>query len=176
MTESRKVQVLKRDGSTENFDVSKLAASMWRAMDLADEGRYLDAFELALAVGIYLKKTSRCLTTAALLEMAVKVLRRARFDDAAIAMEEFHGFRLRASLRLRVVHDDGTATLWDKSWLGMVIAKSWGVSRTTGRILAGQIEYELLTADVGQVLRGDLMAMANRRIMSYGLADAVPVR
>jgi len=173
---SRKVRVVKRDGSVEDFSRRKLAASMWRAMKGAC-GEFRDAVELTRAVEIYLvRRRCLCASSAAVMEMTVKVLRRVGLPAAADAMENHHSWRALRRKRLRLHHGGGRVTGWDKSWLAKFVCRSWGVLPVTGRIVAGMLESELLAEDRRQFTREEVIARMNGYVASLGLADAVPVR
>ena len=175
MDGSWKVRVIKSDSTEEPFDARKLAASMFRAMQ-GRRGRLYDATQLSVAIGIYLKRSSLLTVTSdALSELAVKVLGRCRLSEAASAMEDFRQRRRIRRTRLAVRHEGGKVTMWDKGWLSSWAQSSWLLSRTTSRILAGQVERELLDGEAIVVSRLDVLDMLNRRVAEYGLADAVPV-
>ncbi len=176
MDGSRKIRVIKSDSTEEFFDARKLAASMFRAMQ-GRRGRLYDAMQLAIAIGIYFQRSSlRRINSDALGELAAKVLRRCRLGAAAEAMEDFRQRRRIRRARLCVRHEAGMVTMWDKGWLSSWAQSSWMLSRTTSRILAGQVERELLDGEAIVVSRLDVLDMLNRRVAEYGLADAVPVR
>lgn len=176
MDGSRKIQVIKSDSTEEPFDARKLAASMFRAMQ-GRRGRFYDAMQLSIAIGIYLKRSSlQTVTSDTLSELAVKVLSRCRLSEAGSAMEDFRQRRRMRRSRLAVRHEGGRVTMWDKGWLSSWAQSSWQLSRTTSRILAGQVERELLDGEAIVISRLDVLDMLNRRVAEYGLADAVPVR
>jgi len=173
---SGKIQVCKSDSTEEAFDVRKLAGSMFCAMQ-ETRGRHYDAMQLAIAIGLYLKQTSwLTVTSDALAELAIKVLNRCQLAEAAMAMAQYRQNRAIGRSRLQVRQEGGQVTLWDKAWLSSWAQRSWLVSRNTGRILAGQVERELLKSGLAEVSRVDVLDMLNRRVAEYGLADAVPVR
>lgn len=176
MDGSGKIQVCKSDSTEEAFDVCKLAGSMFNAMR-GTRGRHYDAMQLAIAIGIYLRQTSwLTVTSEALAELTTKVLNRCRLDGAARAMGQYRRNRIIGRGRLQVRQEGGQVTMWDKAWLSSWAQRSWLVSRNTSRILAGQVERELLKSGVTEVSRLDVLDMLNRRVAEYGLADAVPVR
>lgn len=176
MDGSRKIRVCKRDGTEEAFSAPKLAAGMARAMR-ETTGRYFDALQLALAVEVYLERSNRQkVSSSALFEMVLKVLRRCGMDQAAEAMETCRVVRAEARRHVRVCHDGGQSTQWDKNWLSLLAERSWFLSPTTARILAGDVERELLARGPGVATRGDILEMLNQRVAEYGLADAVPVQ
>ena len=173
---SGKIQVCKSDSTEEAFDVRKLAASMFSAMQ-ETRGRYYDASQLAIAIGIYLERTSwLTVTSDALAELAIKVLNRCRLSEAGSAMADYREKRAIGRSKLQVRHEGGAVTLWDKAWLSSWTRRSWLVSRNASRILAGQVERVLLESGTSEVSRLDVLDILNRRVAEYGLADAVPVR
>jgi len=173
---SGKIRVTKRDGAEEAFDAGKLAGAMFRAMRQTS-GRHHDACQLALAVEMYLRRSGRWrISSAAILEMAVKVLRQSGLAPAGDLLEARHLQRRARRGRLRIRHDDGKVTLWEKGWLSQLAERSWFLSRATARMLAGEIEFQLLAAEVDLVSRRDILDLLNERVVQYGLADAVPVR
>ncbi len=174
MDGSRTIRVLKRDGSEEGFDRLKLASAMWRSMRRTD-GKYRDALELATAVEMFLdRRGRRRVASNVLFEMALKVLRRCRLTLAAGAMERHRWRRQKARAALRLRHGGGEVTEWEKAWLAEWARRSWLLTRTTARILAAEVEAELLAARRGQVDRLEVLDMLDRHVAAYGLADAVP--
>jgi hypothetical protein len=168
--------VLKRDGSVERFDRRKLSAVMWRAMK-GTCGELRDAVELSGAVELYLVRSRcPCVSSAAVLEMTIKVLRRVGLAPAAEALEFHHSWRAIRRKKIRVRHDTGRVTGWDKSWLAKFICRSWDVLPVTGRIIASMLEDELLGEDRNHFGREDLVGRMNECVAAYGLAGAVPVR
>ena len=175
MNGSGTIRVVKRDGNVEVFDAGKLAGAMYRAMS-GFWGRYEDARELARAVGIYLaRRGHRRVSSAAIFEMALKSLRRVRFDVAAAMFETHRAWRRRCRGGLRVIHADGHVTLWDKAWAANLAYRNWGLRPVTGRIIAGKVEEELLCGSRQLVLRSEVVGRVNAWVSRYGLADAVPI-
>lgn len=169
------IHVQKRDGRAERFDAQKLAGAIWRGMRGAQRS-YRNARDLAAAIEIYLVRTHvRCISSAALFEMSVKVLRRVGLGATADAAEAHHARRRKLRRRLRVRHDGGEVTLWDKSWLVALACCGWNVSQATARILAGHIEDELLTDAPRALARREVLDLLNVRVAQWGLAEAVPV-
>jgi len=172
---SRTIQVIKRDGSEEQFDLAKLTASIWAPMR-AGPGRYLHATELAKAVQAYIERIGwPAVSTAAIFEMTLKVLLRVDYNDAANAYETAHQARKARRKQFRVVHANGRVTMWDKSWLAKVACGSWRLSPRAARILAGQVEAKLLCGSARWASREDIVDMLNELVAEFGLADAVPV-
>jgi ATP cone domain-containing protein len=175
VTGSRTIQVRKRDGSQEGFDVLKLAASMWWGIRRAG-GRYQHARDLSDAIRLHLLRGKRqWITSAALFEMAIKVLRRVRMPDAAEVLETHRLWRRRKRSGFMVHHGDGRMTFWDKTWLSDHVCRSWRLSPTTARIVAGYVEADLLARPALVVTREHVLDRMNRCVAACGLADAVPI-
>lgn len=175
MSGSGTIRVMKRDGSLERFDKSKLACALWKAMR-GTTGRFTDARELALAIEMYIQRLNWPLVrSAALFEMALKVLRRVRLRKAARALEAHRSQRARRREHLHVNHGQGKVTLWDKSWLCEFVCRSWRLLPPTGRFVAGLVERRLLQPEGGEVSRMEVIDLANTFVSELGLADAVPV-
>jgi len=180
MNGSRTIRVVKRDGREEPFEVLRLAAAMHRGMRHT-RGTLYDAGQLAMAIEIYLDRAERRrVTSAALFEMAVKVLRRVQLFAAAKAMETHRTRRAGTRRRLSIRHEGGRRTRWDKSWLSALASARWGLKATTARILAGHVEAELLTeappdGAKWEATRDEVCERLDDCVAAYGLADAVPV-
>lgn len=186
MDGSRKIQVLKQDGTAEPFDGRKLAAAIWRAISRAHCRRdhapcpppdYRDACDLAGALEMYLARCEMaCVSSAAVFEMTVKVLRRVGLDAAAAAMEAFRFERSSRRRRLKVMHEWGNVTCWDKGWLAGVGGHYWKLMPSTARTISGLVEAELRGDDDSPLTRQGVLDAFNRHVESLGLADAVPVQ
>lgn len=175
MNESGMIRVLKRDGTVEPFDARKLAGAMWRAMR-ETPGRYEDACQLALAMKVYIdRETVKVVSSGAIFEMAVKVLRRVSLAGAAETLRTHRGQTHAWRHVMRVQHHGGAVTYWDKAWLSELACKSWYLMPRTGRLIAAEIEEQLRRTDRKSISRGELVEMVNRRVTELGLGDAVPV-
>jgi hypothetical protein len=164
------VFVLKHDGTFEPFDRQKLRACLLRVLPAPREDFHF-AEALSIAIRCYLRgRRIRCLSSAAVLEMALTVLRAVGLTGAAAELESQHAARLQGRSRLTIHHNDGRRTAWSKEWLARQAASRWGLGRTAARILAGQIERELIRQDVRDVGRAELMQMLAVNAAAYGLA------
>jgi len=173
---SRTIRVIKRDGTTEHFDPQKLTGAIWRALP-DDKRRYDNACQLAEAIELYLlQRRCRRVSSAAILEMMLKALGYVGLDCAARAAEAYRQWRALSRSQLRIRHEGGRVTLWEKGWLCEFACRSWQISRSTGRILADAIELELIQGEQDVVDRSAVLEGLNRLVLAYGLADAVPVR
>jgi hypothetical protein len=172
---SRTIRIAKRDGTEEDFDHGKLAGCLWRVM----EGTAADpwhAFQLAEAVGLYLRRKGTLrLTSAAVFEMVLSVLRRVGLDESADLLEAFQTARAELRRGMRLAHEEGQVTLWEKGWLAAMAERSWNLSRNTARIIAGSVELELMSGNEQHVSRRQVLDRLNAHVAEFGLADAVPV-
>jgi hypothetical protein len=176
MNGSRMIRVRKRDGRSEAFDQSKLAAAMMRGMCGTQAGLW-HASQLAEAMGVYLYRSGvRRVSSAALFQMVCKALRRVGLRAAAVALETHRADRRRRRMRLRIRHDSGAVTRWDKNWLRQIGGRMWGLGPTTAAILAGLVETSLLRNCSGRIDRSAVLDLFNELVCEFGLADAVPAR
>jgi hypothetical protein len=170
------LSVRKRDHRCEPFSADKLAGSMRRAM-AGNPDALRQTAELSKAIEIYLRRQrKRIVSSAAVFEMTLKALRRVHQGPAAEVMEMHRSLRCSRRRLLRVSQEDGQITRWDKSWLAKLATTMWGVSNTTGRILAGDVEMELLPQEPTIIPREKVLGILNDQVVAVGLADAVPVR
>jgi len=175
MNLTRTVEVVKRDGSREAFDPAKLTGMLRKGMNrLGIPGRNAD--ELGEAVGIYLQR-AECyvVSSLAVFEMGIKTLRHVGMDDAAEVIELTHALRAARRRMLRVRQDDGRLIAWDKSWLAKLAERMWCLSPNCARILAADVEEELLAVETTEISRLEVLEMLNQCVFEFGLADAVPV-
>ena len=176
MNGSRKIRVLKRNGTVEDFDVRRLAGAMWRAAGQADCS-FRGVTVLASAVEVYLRRQkANRIKTSAIFEMTVNVLRRVGLVEVAEAMETYHIWRKLSRQGLRISHGDGKVSLCEKFWLGGLVRQSWNLSPVVARIIAGEVEMELLKGRQTLVPRETVVEMINARVAEFGLADAVPIQ
>lgn len=163
------IQVVKRDSSVEPLCVDRLRACLWRAMGPAG-GRFSKAHHLSRAIQLYLHRTGAVeVSSRALFEMAVRALRLTRHDAAADALEAHSRRRRDARRSLKVVHDSGRRTRWDRSWLTAQIRTRWGVSGGAARAISAAIETELLDGR-SLVERGRVLDLIDERVENFGLA------
>jgi transcriptional regulator NrdR family protein len=175
MNLTRKVEVLKRDGSTEAFDVAKLAGMLRKGMHhLGFSAR--NAGDLAGAVEIYLHRMQQqVVSSSAVFEMGLKTLHHVGMDDVSEIIELTRNLRTVRRSMLRVRQDDGRLVAWDKGWLANLGGRMWCLSPNCARILAGEVEQQLLAVDAVEISRFEILEMFNRHVFEFGLADAVPV-
>lgn len=174
MVRSRKIFVLKRDGTVERFDFHKLRGCLLRALAGKDRN-VLRAGAIAAAVEWYLaERRQQCVSSAALLEMVLRALHAVGWQVAATRLEGRHNVRAAVRGRLALRHPDGQTTVWSKQWLVEHACSRWSLGRTAGRILAGQIENRLVDRRARRVDRSTVMEMLGRLVVAYGLGIPLP--
>ncbi len=162
--------MLKRDRTAEPFDRHKLGGCLLRAMPAAIQDGHVAA-ALAGAVHCYLiRRRVRCISSPAILEMALTVLEAAGLREAKARLEKRHGARVRLRSRLRLHHDGGACTAWSKQWLVRQGRSRWGLGRTAARILAGQVEQALVRHRLRDLTRSAAVRLLGLSAAAYGLA------
>jgi len=168
---SSTIWVLKRNETIEAFDRQKFRGCLFRAL----RGGRRDAHwagALAHAVECFLRRRRvRCLSSAAVLEMAVVALASVGRTASARNLEARHAARLKMRQRLTVRHGSGVRTAWSKDWLVRRAAAEWGLGRTGARVLAGQIEQNLIARDGREVSRARVVQMLAQYVSAYGLTS-----
>jgi len=167
------IRVLKRDGTSEPFDRYKLRGCLLGLLRSLGEDPWHGEV-LSSAVEQYLRRRGiLCITSAALLEMVLTTLRISGLGRAGAELERRHAARLAMRARLILVHGAGVRTAWSKDWLVRRLCSRWRLGRAAARILAGEIELELLGRGGGEIRRKDVVAMLAQRVAACGLADHV---
>jgi len=171
---SSTIWVLKQNGTIEAFDRQKFRGCLLRA--LRGDRRDADwAGALAQAVACFLRRRRiRCLSSAAVLEMAVVALASVGMRASAEALESRHAARLKMRRHLTVRHASGVRTAWSKDWLVRRAAAEWGLGRTGARILAGHVENDLIAGGHRDVTRTRVVQMLAEVAGAYGLATPGP--
>jgi transcriptional regulator NrdR family protein len=167
---SGKIHVLKRDGTIEPFDPFKLCGCLLRALPHRERSVFR-AGALSEAVGCYLlRRGLRCVSSAALLEMALTALRAVGLTGGAWRLEQRHALRSTMRSRTTFCHGRHQPSAFSKEWLVKYACRRWSVGRTVARILAGQIEQHLIQSGAREVSRSDIMNMLGWLAGAYGLA------
>ena len=162
--------MLKRDGGAEAFDRAKLRGCLLRVLPAGRADVYF-ADALAEGIACYLRRGGvRCVSSAAILEMVLTVLRAVGMGAPTAALERRHAARLALRATLVIRHDRGRRTAWSKDWLVRQACSRWGLGRTAARIVAGQIEQSLLRRPPRDLSRSAVMKMLTARVADYGLA------
>lgn len=175
MNGSGTIRVRKRDGGLEPFQALKLAGMMWRGMQRT-RGGFRDARDLAEAVEIHLLRIGQHhVTSEAVFDMALRVLRKIRMGDAARVLENHRLWRQARRTGLLLYHGPGQVTLWNKGWLCEHLVSAWNLSPPTVRVIAAAVEADLLALDEIMVTREEVLARMNEAVSQFGLAEAMPV-
>jgi hypothetical protein len=120
-------------------------------------------------VELVLHRRIRCLSSAAVLEMALAALRAVDLSESAETLEQAHLARLRMRSRLIVRHDDSPPTAWSKDWLVQQMQRKFGLGRTTARILAAKVERDMLCDPRRELTRGELADLCSNVLGAFGL-------
>lgn len=168
------IRVVKRDRSVELFDVHKLAVAVWRSAR-GTQAAYDHALHIAQAIHQHLRRRQRlCIGSPAIFDMMIKALRHVGLAAAADAATVYRQRRAAMRQALRIRHESGSTTHWDKGWLADLAERSWHVSPTTGRLVASKVEGMLLGGGETDLPRDRVVDVLNQVMSEYGLADAVP--
>jgi hypothetical protein len=170
------IRVYKRDRSIERFDVWKLTGAMWRSMQ-DTSASFVHARKLAEAIAMHIERCSEngnCVSSSAVFEMVLKAFRCVGLERAAETAETYRSWRSMLRRQLRIRYEGGALTYWDKGWLCEFASRSWCVSRSVARMVAGKVELIYLLNPHRVVARDAVIEELNRAMSEYGLADAVP--
>ncbi|MBI5724482.1 MAG: hypothetical protein HZA50_11025 [Planctomycetes bacterium] len=175
MSGSWMVRVIKRDCTIEPFDERKIMRMACLA--LPEKSCQIDDLRpVADGVKMYLKVSAKpCIPSAELFDLAARSLNYVGLTEAVRILTLHRAWRAAQRRHLRIVHDDGRCTLWDKSWLCEHAIRGWNVSRQAARIVAAEIEEALLTGGRRKVERKYVLVMLGARLGELGLVDVVPV-
>jgi len=169
-----RIRVLKRDGTIERFDPHKLRGCLLRVLPVGD-GRVYVSGALSAAVRQHiLRREPRCVSSAAILEMALAALRAANLTAAAERLEREHTARSEMRTKLTVSCRDGGLMAWSKDWVVRFAEERWSLGRTAARILAGRVEHQLMRRSARRVERKKVINMLARLVSAYGLATSSP--
>lgn len=170
LAQARTICVLKRNGTSEPFDRFKLRGCLLGLLKSLGADPWHGEI-LSAAVGQYLhRRRVRCITSAALLEMVLTTLRISGLAEVASELERRHAARLSMRSRLVLDHGMGVRTVWSKDWLVRRLCSRWRLGLAAARILAGEIELELLGQSLDVIRRQDVEAMLTDRVVACGLA------
>lgn len=171
---SRTIHVVKRDGTRELLDRRKLRLSLWRAMQ--HHGSHFSQAEcLSQAVQTYLTR-SRCRTVSsrALFEMVVRVLRQTGHEPAAETLERHQRQRSAARRRVYVLDSAGRRRPWSRSWVAREVMQRWALSHAAGRAISAEVERQVLTDGTGHASRqlsaDHVLDRADQLVEEFGLA------
>lgn len=168
------ISVIKRDGSTEGFERLKVRSCLMRALAGEIDGLY-QADVLSSALEFYLhRRKLRCISSPALMEMVLTALKAAGQKRAARRMERFHARRMGLRGRLVLHHGFGPPTAWSKEWLAHHARSLYDLGATAARILAGDVELQLLRRRRREIGRGEVMRMLHREAQAFGLTALSP--
>ena len=174
MSTSRKIVVVKKDGFKEPFDQGKLASSIWKGISRTGRN-YRDAMALSRAIFVYLQRKAVAeVSSHEVGVLMLRALKKVGMGDGGVVIELHSILRNEHRSEFVVIHTNGSSTTWDKSWVALLVSQMWHISRNVARIIAGEIEMELLEQNGRMIHRDEVVARLNDKVSQYGLADAVP--
>jgi len=159
----KQLQVIKADGTTEEYIHTKVIGTINNALSAADRPDMMMAEDLAEVVTYYLyrKQEGRPVSSSEILSMIKAVLVSTGFESAAVALGEHSLGRRLSRARTEVLAVDvqdfsdveklyrtrqSPARLpWDKSRIIEELTEESGLSRQTARVVAAMVEERVFS-------------------------------
>ncbi len=164
-----KLQVVKADGSKEEYLHTKVVGAIANALSSAGQASVKTAEELAEAVTFFLHQigTNRSVSSNEVFSVIKTVLADTGFEDAAIALERHHFERKLKRCRIEVVkgrpqeltelekfHENGPEQIksrWDKSRIVDDLVVEHRLNRQTARAVASMVEEKVFNLGLSLV-------------------------
>ncbi len=163
-----RIEVIKADGTVEEYLHTKVMGTISNALGLIGRADITVAEELAEVVTYYLyhKNGTRSVGSSEVFSMVKVVLAATKYEEAAIALTEYHHHRKLRRSRTEVVSvnvsdlDDaqlcGAAephlrSCWDKSRIVDSVMAEYSIERQTARMIASMVEEKVLGIGVSPV-------------------------
>ncbi len=160
-----KISVLKADGTREEYYHTKIVGTIANALSSAGQSDIHSAQEIAKAVTFFLYRMSQpaipqgCISSHEILSIIKTVLADIGFEEAAIAINEYHFVRKLKRSRLEVIKaqtdgltdtqklfidpSDQTTSRWDKSRIIEYLVTKHHLHRQTARAVASMVEEKV---------------------------------
>ena len=185
MGTKRQLKVTKADGSIEEYLHTKVIGTISNALTSVDQSDIYIAEELAEVVTYFLyhKQSRRNVTSGEIFSMIKAVLADTQYEEAAVALDEYHFERRLKRCRTEVVLVDvreladaellcraenlPDRTRWDKSRIVTDLVMDYNVRRQTARTIASIVEEKIFgmgialvpTSLIKQVVLGNAAAV-----------------
>jgi transcriptional regulator NrdR family protein len=160
------LKVVKADGSTEGYLHTKVIGTISNAM--ADVGRLdmhiVEHLADVVTYFLYHRQKRRRVTTSEIFSIIKAVLTATKYEDAAVAISEYHFERKLKRSRievvsvdvqrlsdadmLRSVEESNNRYRWDKSRIVADLVTKHGVPRQTARTIASMVEEKVLNMGI----------------------------
>lgn len=158
------LKVVKADGSIEEYLHTKVVGTINNALVLAGDPNISIAEQLAEAITyfLYSKEQRHKATSSEILSMIQVVLAATSYEDAAIALVEYHHRRRLKRRRVEVIDDealkgataqDRPAEPWNKSRIVHDLVAKRKLGRQVSRVIASMVEERVLNLGVTRVSR-----------------------
>lgn len=167
------VRVIKRDGTTELFQVAKLRRCVALAMRSCHQDADLsDA--LAQSVALHLRQCENPSPPSSeyVFHCARTVLMHTGMKEAARELVAHHRQRTARRKRLRVVdgrRPESSDERWRKAAVARTLRERHGLSIATARILAGEVEARVFALDLAVVTRDLVSELILNELLAWGL-------
>lgn len=174
------VRVVKRDGTVETFEPAKLRRCLAIGMKACDHRAGL-ANDLVRAMEMHLRDCSagRALKSDYIFRCARTVLRETGLPEVAKVLDSFRRHRATCREQVRVFsekREDQSLKKWRKTCLVNTLVRDFGVSGSTARVLAGEVEQRVLMLGYGAVSTGLISELIRTELRCWGLSlDALRV-
>lgn len=166
----KQLNVVKRDGSVEEYLHTKVLGAISNALDGGGQPDVCTAEQLAEVVTyfIYNNKARNHISSSEILSIIKATLTSARLEEAAMVLSEHHFERKLKRCRVEVVSVDicklsdaqilcrvneldGEKSRWDKSRIVKDLQAEHNVDRQTARTIASMVESKIFSMDINVV-------------------------
>ncbi len=180
-----RLKVIKADGSVEEYLHTKVIGTIGNALAHDGQADIHIAEQLAEVVTYFLyhKKPARTVTSCEIFSVVKAVLTATRYEDAAIALSEYHFNRKLKRSRVEVVlidiqklsdaemlyevQEPTGRSRWDKSMIVNDLVTNYDVPRQTARTIASMVEEKIFNMGstsvpaklIKQLVLGDAAAL-----------------
>jgi len=146
------INVIKYDGSTEEYMHTKVIGTCHNALALADESNVFIAEQLADAITFNLyKKATHHITSEEIHLVIEAVLSATGYHDAAIALCEYRNTRKLRRNRIVVVNNDEPQSKWDKSIIVDALVQKNSCDKHVARAIASSVEEKVLNLAMSKI-------------------------
>lgn len=177
MSELREIMVVKRDGGVEPFERAKLRRCLGLAMQASRRDPHIaDALSRAIELHLDEWRDRRPPTTEHVFCCVQRALAETGLEPAAQFLSRHRRGRAGRRLALVVVGSGGSnsrPTPWRKSLVSDLLQSRHGLSRSTARILAGEIEDRVLSLGYRVVTARLIVELVRSELAAWGLGHDV---
>ncbi|MGE3180258.1 MAG: ATP cone domain-containing protein [Phycisphaerae bacterium] len=168
------IHILKRDGTAEPFEGSKLGAVLRRAMIACEqEARLAEPLVRAVAIHLEELEDERQATTQYIFRCVRSVLRQTGLQEVADELTHHAQQRDRRRRNVRVLSEDGERryTPFKKAEVARLLTHEFEVGRGAARIIAGRVERQIFGLQYKIISRMLLIEIVRNELMAWGLDE-----